>query len=157
MSEIKTGAALDAQMVAKVKERWAVQTKDGGGEWLTVLESRPLEQGHYLMLWNHKRCHGTSADISAITALHAPTDSPSMEAAYRLGEPGTVTRAQAAKMLTYGWETLCGGAWLPATGSIETGFPIIDTTCEPVREFAWDDVRFIRSPGPTPNTYRIEG
>ena len=86
----------DEAMLAKVKAGWWVQaTWAKEGTWLLVLGE--AEDGFDVWADGY-----TAADTDDITAIHPPTDDPKMETAYKLREPATVTRAEAANLLGKG-------------------------------------------------------
>ena len=94
--------ANDKSMLEKVRAGWWVQTLLGRKEWFLVCAAN----GEYFQIWSLTDTPGVNPIHTVdtyITALHRPTDDPSMETAYLLGEPEEVTREEAEKMVKSNW------------------------------------------------------
>ena len=132
----------DKAMLEKVRAGWWVYTQGiciMENKWLLVaglLEQYPslvsVTDGRDIV----SRCR------SNILAIHAPTDNPQMATAYKLGEPEEVTREEARKKVSVGWEWRGGPEpmWYPLHPS---DFDDPDIS-----------IRLIGSPGG--NVYRIK-
>jgi len=93
----------DKAQLEKVKPGWWVQTLLGRKEWFLVCAAN----GEYFQIWSLTDTPGVNPIHTVdtyITALHAPTDDPQMATAYKLGEPEEVTREEARKKVSVGWE-----------------------------------------------------
>ena len=91
----------DKAMLEKVKPGWWAtgRTKE---RWYLVVH---VVYGR-LYVWHEDHCQLQYISQPNITALHRPTDDPSMETAYLLGEPEEVTREEAENMVKSNWHWL---------------------------------------------------
>lgn len=140
MSDILcNGPELDRKMIEGIAPACWVLGPAEDASWKLVVHVRYT---YGLLYLANGRYLPDSVAADEIVALHEPCREPTLATAYKIGEPGTVTRAMAKKMLVH-------ENWL---WNSNTEF----SSWHPLWEESWPGCTgFIRSPAG--NVYRIEG